>query len=62
MIFQKSSYKNKPITQEPKSLKLLYPIMNLNTLSLPTKARPTKLKKRKEKENPGADLLKLPLD
>jgi hypothetical protein len=36
--------------------------MNLNTISLPTKARPTKLKKRKEKKNPGADLLKLPLD
>jgi len=31
-------------------------------MSLPTKARPTKLKKRKEKKNPGADLLKLPLD
>jgi hypothetical protein len=34
--------------------------MNLNTISLPTKARPTKLKKKKK--NPGADLLKLPLD
>jgi hypothetical protein len=36
--------------------------MNLNTISLPTKAKPTKLKKRKEKKNPGADLLNLPLD
>jgi hypothetical protein len=30
--------------------------MSLNTISLPTKARPTKLKKRKEKKNPAADL------
>jgi hypothetical protein len=32
-------HKNRPM--EPKSLKLLYSIMNLNTISLPTKARPT---------------------
>jgi hypothetical protein len=35
IIFQKSSYRNKPITWGPKSLKLLYSIMNLNTISLP---------------------------
>jgi hypothetical protein len=31
IILRKSSYKNRPITQGPKSLKLLYSIMNLNT-------------------------------
>ncbi len=36
IIFQKSSYKNKPTTQGPKSLKPLYSIMNLKTISLPT--------------------------
>ncbi len=37
IIFQKSLYKNRPITQEPKSLKLVYSVMilNLNTISLP---------------------------
>ncbi len=40
IIFQKSSYKNIPITEVPKSLKLLYSIMNLNTISLPWQARP----------------------
>jgi len=35
IIFQKSSYKNRPTTYGPKSLKLLYSIMNLNTISLP---------------------------
>ncbi len=43
-IFQKSSQKNRPIIiiQGPKSLKLLYSIMNLNTISLPQQqARPT---------------------
>jgi hypothetical protein len=36
IIFQKSSYKNRPIiTYGPKSIKLLYSIMNLNTISLP---------------------------
>ncbi len=44
-IFQKSSDKNKPIKYEPKSLKLLYSIMKLNTISLPTKAKATKGKK-----------------
>ncbi len=43
IIFQKHSYKNKPIiTQGPKSLKLLYSIMNLKTIFLPWQARPTK--------------------
>jgi hypothetical protein len=39
----KSSYnKNGPfITSGPKSIKLLYSIMNLNTKSLPSSARPT---------------------
>jgi hypothetical protein len=36
ITFQKSSYKNRPITKEQKSIKLLYSIMNLNTISLPT--------------------------
>jgi len=35
IIFQKSSYKNRPITWRPKTIKLLYSIMNLNTISLP---------------------------
>jgi hypothetical protein len=36
IIFQKSSYTNRPILPRwPKSLKLLYSIMNLNTISLP---------------------------
>jgi hypothetical protein len=36
IMFQKSSYKNRPIiTYGPKSLKLLYSIINLNTISLP---------------------------
>jgi len=43
IIFQESSYKNRPTTWGPKSLKLLYSIMNLNTISLPTKARPKRL-------------------
>ncbi len=37
IIFQKSSYKNRSITLGPKSLQLLNSIMNLNTISLPTK-------------------------
>jgi hypothetical protein len=41
----KSLYKYRPITQGPKSHKLLYSIMNLNTISLPTKARPTNYEK-----------------
>jgi hypothetical protein len=35
IIFQKSSYKNKPITQGEKFVKLLYFIMNLNKITLP---------------------------
>jgi hypothetical protein len=35
IIFPKSFYQNKPTTYGPKSLKLLYSIMNLNTTSLP---------------------------
>jgi hypothetical protein len=35
IIFQKSSYKNKPTTWGPKSIKLLYSIMNINTISSP---------------------------
>jgi hypothetical protein len=31
IIFKKSSYKNKPTTWGPKSIKLLYSIMNLNS-------------------------------
>jgi hypothetical protein len=31
------------LPEGPKSIKLLYSIMNLNTISLPTKARPTNL-------------------
>jgi hypothetical protein len=31
----KNPHKNRPITYGPKSLKLLYSIMNLNTVSLP---------------------------
>ncbi len=42
IIFQKSSHKNRPITQGPKSFNLLYFIMTLNTISLPWQARPTK--------------------
>ncbi len=34
IIFQKSSHKNRPITEGPKSPKLLYSITNLNTISL----------------------------
>ncbi len=43
-LFKKSSYKNRPviITQGPKSNKLLYSIMNLNTLCLPQQARANK--------------------
>jgi hypothetical protein len=54
-IIQKFSYKKRLITWGPKSLKLLYSILNLNTISLPTKARPTKHQakgKRKEREDP----------
>ncbi len=40
IIFKKSSYKTRPITQGLKSIKLLYSIMNLNTISLPWQARP----------------------
>ncbi len=44
IIFQESSYKNRPIvTQGPKSLELQYSIMNLNTRSLPCQARSKKL-------------------
>ncbi len=43
IIFQKSSQKNRSIRQGPKSLKLLYSIMNLNTISLPWQASPTKI-------------------
>jgi hypothetical protein len=35
IIFQKSSCKNRPIMQGPKSLKLLYSIMIQNTISVP---------------------------
>ncbi len=42
IIFQNSSYKNRPITQGPKSLNLLYSVMNLHTISLPWQARPTR--------------------
>jgi hypothetical protein len=35
-------FKNPHIKIDPKSLKLLHSIMNLNTISLPTKTRPTK--------------------
>jgi hypothetical protein len=35
IIFQKSSYKNRPTTYGLKSLKLIYSIMNLNKISLP---------------------------
>ncbi len=43
IMFQKFSCKNRPITYGPKSIKLLYSIMNLlNTISLlPWQARPT---------------------
>ncbi len=51
IIFQKSSCKTRPIiTWGPKSLKLLYSIMNLNTtISLPGKAKPTKQMKLKSR-------------
>ncbi len=42
IIFQKSSQKNRPITQGTNSFELLYYIMNLNTISLPWQAKPTK--------------------
>ncbi len=50
--FKKSSYKNRPIiiiiTQGQKSVKLLYSIMNLNTISLPSwQARPTNIDKNR---------------
>jgi hypothetical protein len=35
IIFQKSLHKNRPTTWGPKFVKLLYFIMNLNTISLP---------------------------
>jgi len=35
IIFHKSSYENRPITQGPKSIKLLYSIVNLNKISSP---------------------------
>jgi len=35
IIFQKSLHKNRPTTWGPKSIKLLYSIMNLNKISLP---------------------------
>jgi len=40
IVFQKSSYKNRPITEGPESIKLLYSIMNLkhNILALVGKA------------------------
>jgi hypothetical protein len=34
IIFQKSLHKNRPITWGPKFVKLLFSIMNLNTISL----------------------------
>ncbi len=39
IIFQKPSYQNRPITLGPKSLMLLYSVMNLNTISLPWQPR-----------------------
>jgi hypothetical protein len=42
IIFKKSLYKIKPITHGPKFVKLLYFIMNLNTISSPWQAMPTK--------------------
>ncbi len=52
IIFQKSSYENRPIVQGPKSLKIIYSIMNLNTISLPSQATPSKrpAAKREKKE------------
>jgi len=35
IIFHKSSYENRPITHGPKSIKLLYSIVNLNKISSP---------------------------
>jgi hypothetical protein len=35
IIFQKSSHRKRPITWGPKSIKLLYSTMNLNTISSP---------------------------
>ncbi len=51
--YQKCSYKNRSITQGPKSLKLLYSIMNLNTIFLPTKARPKKKNRKQETKQKG---------
>jgi hypothetical protein len=42
IIFQKSSYKNRLTTWGPKIVKLLYSIMNINTLSLPWWVMPKK--------------------
>jgi hypothetical protein len=42
IIFQKSSYKNRLTTWGPKFVKLLYSIMNINTISLPWWAMPKK--------------------
>jgi len=42
IIFQKSLYKNRLITWGPIFVKLLYSIMNINTISLPWWAMPKK--------------------
>jgi len=42
IILKKNLYKIKPITWGPKFVKLLYYIMNLNTISSPWQAMPTK--------------------
>ncbi len=54
IIFQKSSEKSRSTTQGPKSLKLLYSIINLNTISLLWQASPTKgLKFARQDSVPG---------
>jgi hypothetical protein len=47
----KSSKKETKILQDnPKSLKLLYSIMNINTISLPWQARPKSMLRERERE------------
>jgi hypothetical protein len=56
-MFQKSSYKNRPIiklTRGQKSLKLLYSIMNLTKLK-DRKRRGKKKRKKKEKKRTALD-------
>jgi hypothetical protein len=53
-MFQKSSYKNRPIiklTRGQKSLKLLYSIMNLTKLKDRKRREKKKKKKKRKKEN-----------